>query len=180
MAKFEEVLYEAEGALERLSKEGDKIGRSKVKGNKWCVKATPTLVSLAALRKYVEEARKVACKPLKDKVKLIEGPARQVLNMVELVDSELRNRVMEEYEGDGSIDVEDIGSLVFQEKWGYEVVDIGAVDPELLTVDKDKVMELIKGGVRNIGGIEVKKGYVLAVCQPGNKDYVASKMAQSS
>lgn len=172
---FESVLEEAGGALERVEKEAAKVMKSRAKGDNWCVKAVPPLVSLATLRKHVEGARKAACKPLKDKVKLIEAPARKVLNMVEIVDTELRERVMREHKGGGKVSLDEVGDLMFSEKWGFEVTDIEAVDPELLTVDKAQVMELIKGGMQNIPGIEVKKLYTLSVCKPGALDYAMNK-----
>lgn len=173
--KMDEVLYEAESKINVLVKDGEKVLKSKAKGDKWCVKAAPTMVGLNVLKKWLEDSRKAACKPLKDKVKVIEGPVRKLLDQIEIVDRELRDRVLEEHEGGGTVHVEEVGDLVFSEKWEYEVEDLGEVEEELLTVDRGAVMELIKGGVRNIPGIRVYKTHTLSVCKPGTVDYAMKK-----
>lgn len=176
--EFAEVLKDAGPKVDEVLKEANKVLNSKKKGDKWCIAATPALVNASITKKWLEDTRKSACKPLKDQVKLIEKPVREILDQIALVDEEMRERVLVEYEGDGNIHVEEVGDLVFAETWDFEVEDPKSVDSQLLTVDRGKVMELIKGGVRSIEGIKVYKRRMLSVCKPGTVDYAIKKGLQ--
>lgn len=150
-------------------KEAGTLLASKVKGKKWVNEALPVMVGVAREIKELEARKKEECEPAKAIINEIGEKYKGALNVLGKMDSDLRERIMKEYEGTDSIKQEGVGELVFPELWGFEVVDIKKVPAEFLTVDSTLVRNEIKKGIRNIKGIEISRHRTLQVRRDGKE-----------
>jgi len=93
------------------------------------------------------------------------GPTKVVLEMLSkdyddrlaplLIESEeIRLKIMSGYEGTDTIKLE-TGSVVFPQRWTFEVRDINKIDRKYLTIDTAKVKEEMKNGITKINGISI-------------------------
>jgi len=133
---------------------------SKVKGKKWAEMALPVLVGISRRVKEMEAERgneEDEADPagiIRLSLAEIAGRYSKSIGEVKAKDEIIRERVMNEYQDTETI-TGDEGELVFPCRWGYKVVDIKKVPPELLTVDGKAVNAEIKNGVRKMRGIEI-------------------------
>ncbi len=163
----EEAVEDARDNINDMIAFGNKLGKSQSRGDNWCRKAIPVLVNLSTLKKWLEVVKKEGTADLKKQVAEVEKPAKEALAEVLAVDVALRERVKEEHGGTDAVDVDGVGSLSFQEKWTYEVEDFNNLDDDLKIADHKTIMEEIRGGVREIPGLNVFTERVLYVNKPG-------------
>lgn len=143
--------------------------RSKAKGEKWVSEVAPVLIEINKEIREIEDRKKNECEPFRTQISDISDKYKPALDPLNEMDSQLRKRVMVEYEGTESIKCEEGGSLVFPQSWGYEVGDFSKVPKEYrMEVVNDKMIkEEIKKGVRSIKGIEIKPIRSLRVMTKG-------------
>ncbi len=130
---------------------------SKMKGKRWVEETLPIIIDVNKQIKGLERSRDEESEPFKKTLKDINDRWKPALIPLNEIDSQLRERVMNEYEGNETIEGES-GKLVFPESWGYEVIDFKLVPKEyrMEVVDKKKIREEIGKGLRKIKGLEIK------------------------
>ncbi len=141
--------------IKELVKDAEKVMKSQARGDNWCRKVVPVLVGVSNAKKVIEGEKKEATGKLKAQVKALDAPFKLQLDALAEIDEPLRARVKEEHGGTDTVCVDEVGELSFHYLWGYEVEVLGIVPEEYLTVDKTKVMEAIKEGVREIDGLVI-------------------------
>ena len=128
---------------------------SKAKGVNFAKAALPVLVGISREVKEIEAGKENEAGPFKVILAGIAEKYKGALDVLGEADAKVRERVMNEYQDTETI-TGDEGELVFPCRWGYKVVDIKKVPPELLTVDGKAVNAEIKNGVRKIKGLSVE------------------------
>ena len=139
-------------------KEAGKVIKSKRQGKEWVEEALAVLVGVSREIKVLEKRRDEESEPFKSQIKDISNKYKPALDPLNEIGSQLRGRVMVEYEGTETISEEGVGKLVFPESWGYEVEDFSKVEKKyrMEVVDNKAIIEEIKNGVRKIKGLEIK------------------------
>lgn len=127
--------------------------------------ALPVLVSVSKEIKILEKRRDEESEPFKSQIKDISNKYKPALEPLNEIGSQLRGRVMVEYEGTETVSEEGVGKLVFPESWGFEIEDFSKVEKKyrMEVVDNKAIMEEIKNGVRKIKGLEIKQSRSLRV-----------------
>ena len=158
-----EQLKGMQPGIEALLHDVDEVTGKETRGENWVREAVGVLTGMARVKKMLEGMRKEATGDLKERLKRLETPFREVLKELEERDRGVRDRVLREYEGTEQVRVEGAGKLEFREYWTYEVVDISQVPKDLLEVDTSAVGLQIKAGMRNIPGLRVYQDRTLVV-----------------
>lgn len=130
------------------------------KGEQWVKATLPVLVEISREIKELERRMEEEAGPLKIMLEGIKAQYKPRLEELEKANQELREWVLKEHEGTDSVSQEGIGTIVFPQRLGFEVVDLQKVDRKYLMIDKVAVNKDIKAGVSNIKGIkiEMKRG----------------------
>ena len=132
-------------------------------GETWVMESIPFLVEIAKTIKEQKEAIAKEQEPLKALLEMIDEKYKPELGALEEINSEMRNRVMEEYKGTETIRKEGVGMYVFPEKVSFEVTNEAKVPREFLSLDSKKVKEAIKNGMLHIKGLIIGKKRELQV-----------------
>ncbi len=150
--------------MEVLS-QATKTIQSKKSGREWVEETLPVLVDVNKQIKVLEKKRDDEAEPFKVQVKGINEKYNPALEPLSEINSQLRGRVMVEYEGTETVSEEGVGKLVFVEGWDFEIADFSKVEKKyrMEVVDKKAIMDEIKNGVRKIKGLEIKRSRSLRV-----------------
>lgn len=146
----EELVSQANGPTKKLN------------GLPWVLSAAPILIQVNVLLDKLKATKDMELEPLKALVAQTNKDYEEAAGPLREVDVELRQKVLEEYDGTDAIESEG-GELVFPERWSYEVVDFSKVERKNLMVSGPAINELIRKGARKIRGIKVWKKRGLTV-----------------
>jgi len=132
-------------------------------GETWVMESIPFLVEIAKTIKEQKEAIAKEQEPFKAILETINEKYKPELGALEEINSEMRNRVMEEYKGTETIRKEGVGMYVFPEKMSFDIEDEKRIPREFLSLDSKKVKEAIKNGMLHIKGLIIGKKRELQV-----------------
>ena len=143
----------------------NKVLASKLRNRKWLEEYLPVVVEVNRQIKAIDKAQDEEIDPYRAEMAKIREKYAVALKPLSEMNLKLRERVIKEYEGNGTVKAEGIGELVFPETWGYTVQDFSKVPKELrMEVVNDRaIKEAIKKGIRNIKGLLIEKVVSLRV-----------------
>lgn len=112
----------------------------------------------------IESERKAMIQPYMDYQRDLNRIVKAIQSELKTIEERLESKVfnwMEEQRDNPFASVDEItvedGTIVFDEKWSFEVKDYTIVPMEFLKVDEEAIKEQIQSGVRNIPGINIFK-----------------------
>ena len=141
----------------------EELMRSKKKGEEWVEEALPVIVSVVREIRELEAKMEEEKRPLMDALKSITNDFSPSIKELEKVDRKVRDKILECHLDESEVRMIGVGKLIFPLLWGFDVVDVGKVPSEFLTVDGAKVRNEIKSGVRRIPGLKIDHKRTLQV-----------------
>lgn len=131
------------------------IEMSGLKGEEGVKEALPILVKIARELDKLKLQETEEAEPWKMQLGEIRSRFKELAEPWVEMDEQLRELVLTEHEGTDPVRVDGVGELVFPERWGYAVEDIGKVERKFLTDDSKGINHAIGQGVRKMKGIRI-------------------------
>lgn len=134
----------------------------KLNGLPWVILMAPVLIAVNVSLDMLEADKKTELEPLKELMAKKAEEYSEIVNLLSEVDKDLREKMLEEYEGTDSIESEG-GELVFPERWSIAVVDASKIERKYLMPDYVKARADMNKGLRKIKGFKIEKKRGLTV-----------------
>lgn len=138
-------------------KDVKKLVERKTKGEKWVEEVLPLIVKVNADIKEIKAKMEEEVTPLKIIIDGIKVHYESDLGALVEADAALREWILKEHEGTEAVSKEDVGTLVFPQRWGFDVVDLSKVDRKYLKLDPNAVSTDIRNGITHAKGLKIEK-----------------------